>query len=199
MCSSHYSRYHLLTCGFKLLLNRFDGDLLDTSGAGNSMVAQSGKAVAFADGSPSVWGLSTKSATRWRLLVVSDFGSGPFGIAELSWFSERKKLDLASALASYAASDGSALALALDSDKNSVALLKPSSTSDAGKWIELQFKTKVDASKVKLQTALSADNCATSVAVQRFDTTSQTWVNVSQLLGLQYPRTSVSAYGKAAL
>lgn len=175
---------------------RFNGDLLDSSGAGNSLVASTGNVVVFADGSPSAWGLSTKSSTRWRLLVVSDFGSGPFGVAELSWFSERKKVDLASALASFTTSDGSDVTLAIDSDKNSVALLKPSSSGNAGKWIELQFKTKVDASRVTVQTSLSADNCVTTVTVQRFDTSSQTWFNVSQLLGLQYPRTSVSAYGK---
>lgn len=189
----------MLVTELVILMTRFDGDLFDSSGAGNSLGASTGNVVTFADGSPSVWGLSTRSATRWRLLVVSDVGSGPFGVAELSWFSERKKLDLTTALTSFTASDGSDLTLAIDSDKNSVALSKPSSSGDAGKWIELQFKTNVDASRVTIQTPLSADNCVSAIAIQRFDTASQTWYNVSQLLGLQYPRTSVSAYGRSPL
>lgn len=175
--------------------SRFENSLNDASGAGNTLTTRSDQVTAsFADGSASIWGESPRLSTRWRLVVESDAGSGPLGIAELAWFSERKKLNLATSLATYAASDGSDLALMMDSNKNTVAFLK-STTTDSGKWIELTFRTRVDASKVSLQTAHSSDNCVATIAIQYFDAVAQQWTFVSYLRGLEYPRTSVSAYG----
>lgn len=178
-----------------LLWCRFEGDLSDSSDAGSALMTSGGNAASFDVGSPSVSGFSSRSSTRWRLYVLSDFGSEAFGIAELSWFSERKKVDLPSSLTSYVASDGSDLAMAMDGDKNTVALLRSESTGDTGKWIELSFRATVDASKVTLRTALRSENCVSTIAVQYFDTSSQTWTTVSYLHDLHHPRTAVVSYG----
>uniref|UniRef100_K3X1D5 Uncharacterized protein n=1 Tax=Globisporangium ultimum (strain ATCC 200006 / CBS 805.95 / DAOM BR144) TaxID=431595 RepID=K3X1D5_GLOUD len=103
---------------------KFEGNLSDVSGTTSMMAIQDDSGASFDAGSPSVVGQSSRISTMWRLYVVSDSGSGPLGVAELTWFSERKKINLTSALSSCVASDGSDMARALDGDKNTVAVLK---------------------------------------------------------------------------
>jgi len=137
-----------------------------------------------------------KVARKWRVAVLSDRGIASFGIAELSWFTKRARIDFATALTSFTTSDGSDFRNAIDGDRSTVAYIGADSSGDTGIWIELEFKSEVDASKVTLDTDSLLEHCVAIAAVQYWNYNEQAWRDSSYLKGLNQPSSRVFSYGK---
>ena len=169
----------------------FNGSRNDSSSSTTMSAAGPSGFVSFRSISSAIGPIST----RWRIVVLADHGSAAFSLAEIWWFHERTRLSLVEELSSISTSDGSVFGNAVDGDTSSTASFKATTSDETNNWIEFQFKRAVDASKVVVQTAASAENCVGVAAVVAYDAVSQQWIPVSFLWNLQYPQSRVVAYG----
>ncbi|ETL93981.1 hypothetical protein L917_07983 [Phytophthora nicotianae] len=176
-----------------LAFYRLNGDLVDAMSSGSAMNTSDGKVAQF--GSAPVISESTgKVAERWRLLVISDNGATSFGIAELVWFSEGTRLDMATSLLSFKTSGGSDFSKAIDSDTTTIAKIGSDFVGGTGIWIELVFKIPVSATKVVLATDNDLTHCVSVVIIQYWDAVKADWGASSYLRNINKPSSRFASY-----
>ncbi|KAG3093936.1 hypothetical protein PC121_g3194 [Phytophthora cactorum] len=176
-----------------LAFYRFNGDLVDATSSGFALNTSDGLTAHFGS-APVISESIQKVAKKWRLVVISDNGASSFGIAELGWFSEGTRLDMATTLLSLKTSGGSDFYKAMDSDTSTVAYIGSDSVGGTGIWIELEFRIPVDASKVVLDTDSDLTHCVSVVSIQCWDSVKADWDVLSYLRNINKPSSHFASY-----